>query len=56
MNILQGEMRGLIDMPDVVLLKKFSYLSPFLTMMNGGMRFLRVESCGRTPPSRLYTI
>jgi hypothetical protein len=27
MNILQGELRGLIDMPDVVLLKKFSYLS-----------------------------
>jgi hypothetical protein len=27
MNILQGELRGLIDMPDVVLLKKLSYLS-----------------------------
>jgi len=27
MNTIQGELRGLIDMPDVVLLKKFSYLS-----------------------------
>lgn len=27
MKMLQGELRGLIDMPDIVLLKKFSYIS-----------------------------
>jgi hypothetical protein len=27
MNMLQGELKGLIDMPDVVLLKIFSYFS-----------------------------
>jgi hypothetical protein len=65
MNILQDELRGMIDVPDVVLLKKFTYLSagdlgtwlcPSLTMMNAGMRFLKEDSCGRTSPSHPYTI